>query len=155
MIVDYRYAVTVMWAIFCAANFRIGGYKISLNLPLLILTWNCTGKSNFEMFTVWLCICCEVLRQWIFQLSMFRMSFHAGCSSSFSTSCPCFCFTVVHFRFHATSPPYPVHLTLWLSFIFSIHFLWKCGCAPSCCTHISFHVGRGLVSKHFLEKFTY
>jgi len=36
MIVDYWYALTVMWAIFCAENFRIVGYKISLNLPLNI-----------------------------------------------------------------------------------------------------------------------
>jgi len=116
---------------------------------------SCTGKSNFEMFTVWLCICCEVLRQWIFQLNVFHFSFHASCSSSFSTSCPCFCFTVVHPRFHATSPPYPAHLTSCLSYMFSIHSLWECGCAPSCYTHISSHVARGLVSKHLLEKFRY
>jgi len=36
--VDYQYALTVMWAIFCAENFSIDGYKIILNLPLLILT---------------------------------------------------------------------------------------------------------------------
>lgn len=107
------------------------------------------------MFTVWLCICCKVLQQWIFQLNVFHFSFHASCSPLFSTSCPCFCFTIVHPRLHATSPPYPVHLTSWLSFMFLIHSLWQCGCVPSCCTRISAHVARGLVSKHFLEKSPY
>lgn len=108
------------------------------------------------MFMVWLCICCKVLQQWIFQLNVFHSSFHANCSSPFSISCPCFCFTVVHPRFHATSLPSLVHLTSWLSFMFSIHSLWQWGCCvPSCCTHISSHVARALVSKHFLEKFPY
>lgn len=48
MIVDYRYALTVMWAIFCAENFTIGDYKISLNLPLLILTWNMYRQIIFR-----------------------------------------------------------------------------------------------------------
>lgn len=155
MLVDYQYALTVMWAIFCAENFGIGGYKISLDLPLLILTWNMYRQIIFRNIQSWLCICCEVLRQWIFQLNVFHFSFHASCSSSFSTSCPCVCFTVVCPRFLATSVPYHVHLTSWLSFMFSIHSLWQCGCAPSCCTHLSSHVARGLVSKHFLEKFPY
>jgi len=58
MLVDYQYALTVMWAIFCAENFGIGGYKISLDLPLLILTWNMYRQIIFRNIQSWLCICC-------------------------------------------------------------------------------------------------
>lgn len=43
----------------------------------------------------------------------------------------------------------PVHLILSIS-LHDFH-----SCSPSCCTHISPHVARGIFSKHFLEKFLY